>query len=496
MTNQNLPSKTFLGHPYGLSTLFFTEMWERFSYYGMRAMLLLFMVADPSKGGLGLEDKTGAAIYGLYTMFVYLMALPGGWVADRLLGLRKAVFWGGCLIALGHFCLVFEIPQVFFLGLAFIVIGTGLLKPSISSLVGQLYPVNEQSKRDAGFSIFYMGINLGAFIAPIITGMLRVKYGWHYGFAAAGISMILGLIQYKLAEKNLGNVGLEVNNTGQNSYKKAWLYMAIGAFIVLVAVLMSGVITINPVGIAQASTYILGGTVVLYLAYLLIFEKLLKIEKQKVLVIGILFVFSCMFWAGYEQQGSSLNLFAERYSNLSLFGWEMPAEALQSAPPIFVIIFSPVFAFLWVFLSKKKLNPSTPIKFGLGLLFMGISYIVMIGASNIVVGGVKASSLWLITTYLFHTFGEICLYPVGLSAVTKLAPQKFSSQLMGIFFMSLAFGNLIAGLFAGEFDEKTIAANPALLPDLFLIVVKVMLISSMIIFALSYLIRKLMHEVK
>lgn len=503
MELKNNSDNTFFGHPRGLSTLFFTEMWERFSYYGMRALLVLFMVAGVEEGGMGLDDKTGNAIYGLYAMLVYLLALPGGWLADRLLGLRKAVFYGGCLITLGHFCLALPYTQTFFLGLLFIVVGTGLLKPNISSMVGALYPPDQQDKRDSGFSVFYMGINLGAFSAPFITSYLGENINWHYGFAAAGLGMVLGLVQYKLSERNLGDVGLHPTKNDdplkQKSIEKnikiiLWV-LGIGICL-LILLLMLEIIKINPVTIAQVSTFIIAGSVILYFAYIFIFEKLDTQERKKLAVIGILFLFSSMFWAGYEQQGSSLNLFAERYTDRMIFGWEMPAGWLQSAPPIFVVIFSPIFAWLWLKLSKRKLNPSTPIKFSLGLFFMGFGYLVMIGAAFIVVGGEKAMPTWLVTTYLLHTFGEICLYPVGLSAVTKLSPTRLGGQMMGIWFMSLAFGNLIAGLFAGEFDENAIAANPQLLPDLFWIVVKVMMISGLIILVLNKWIRKLMGEVR
>ncbi|HEY8933670.1 MAG TPA: peptide MFS transporter [Cyclobacteriaceae bacterium] len=495
--------KTFFGHPIGLATLFFVEMWERFSYYGMRALLLLFMVATVEEGGMGLDIKTGTAIYGLYTMCVYLFSLPGGWLADKFFGLRKAIFYGGCIIALGHVCLALPYTETFFIGLALIVIGTGLLKPNASSIVGSLYTKDEQIKRDAGFSLFYMGINSGAFISPIITGYLRLNYNWHYGFIAAGLGMVIGLIQYKFTEKNLGDIGLEPVKLDNPQLQKKrettiksviWFFMV--AFAALVFLLSQHIVTVNPVAIAQASAYVLGISFLLYFIYVFLFEKLVTDEKKKIFVIGILFIFSCMFWAGYEQQGSSLNLFAQNYTDLFLLGKERPAEWFQSVPPIFVIIFSSVFAWLWIKLSKKNINPSTPVKFSLGLLFMGAGYAVMMGASLIIMNGQKALPSWLIITYLLHTFGEICLYPVGLSAVTKLSPKKLVGQMMGIWFMSIAFGNLVAGLFAGEFDEKAITQDPHLLFDLFWVVVKVMLISGLIVLILNKPIRKLMGDIK
>jgi POT family proton-dependent oligopeptide transporter len=499
--------KSFFGHPRGLATLFFTEMWERFSYYGMRALLFLYMLAAIDKGGLGLDSKTAGAIYGLYTMFVYVLALPGGYLADKLYGLRNAVFYGGVLIAIGHILLALPFTETFFLGLLFIVLGTGLLKPNISSLVGQLYPMDQQAKRDAGFSIFYMGINLGALISPIITGYLGEKINWHYGFAAAGFGMIFGVIQYKLTEHYLGTAGVEPSLEGTEEEKKKTkdkvrkgVWIMAGLLAVFVALMMLRVISVDPVIIAQTSTVVLLSVFVAYFVYVFVFEKLSHDEEKKVAVIGILFVFSCVFWAGYEQQGSSLNFFAKKYTDLHIFGWEMPASWLQSMPPVFVILFSLVFAWLWVWLSKRNLDPGTPVKFSLGLLFTAAGFAMVMWASWLALkDGVitaEASPAWLIVTYLLHTFGEICLYPVGLSAVTKLSPRKLSGQMMGIWFMSLAFGNLVAGLFAGEFDEKAIAADPQMLVDLFWTVVKVIASAGIIILLFGKPIRKLMGDIR
>jgi POT family proton-dependent oligopeptide transporter len=494
--------KTFFGHPRGLATLFFTEMWERFSYYGMRALLLLFMV-DKTRGGMALDDQTGGAIYGLYTMFVYLLALPGGWLADKFFGLRKSIFYGGCIIALGHFCLAFPFIETFFLGLLFIVMGTGLLKPTISSMVGELYPSNEQAKRDSGFSIFYMGINLGAFISPFITGYLGENINWHYGFAAAGVGMVMGLIQYKATEKHLGSAGLEPSQLKDKTQQERRHnrirngLIIFGVLLGLFVVLMSTrVIVIDPVTFAKGSGVIILISVVVYFVYVFVAENLEGEERKKVWAICILFVSTTMFYAGYEGQGSSLNLFADRYTDMFIGAFEMPASWLQSAPPIFVLIFVPVFAWLWIWLAKRNLNPSTPVKTSLGLIFMGIGYLVMMGASMIVIGGGKPLPTWLIFTYMFHTFGEICLYPIGLSAVTKLSPQRLVGQMMGVFFMALALGNLVAGLFAGQFDNESITANPSLLLELFGLVVKITLISGIVVLIFSKPIRKLMGDIR
>jgi POT family proton-dependent oligopeptide transporter len=495
--------KTFFGHPRGLATLFFTEMWERFSYYGMRALLLLFMVASVEKGGMGLDDKTGGAIYGLYTMFVYLLALPGGWLADKFFGLRKSILYGGCIIALGHFCLALPSQETFFVGLLFIVIGTGLLKPNISSMVGEIYPPEDQVRRDAGFSIFFMGINSGALISPIIVGYLGENVNWHYGFAAAGVGMVLGVIQYKLTDNYLGTIGLEPSRHPDPARQKAlenkiryalWI-LGIG-LAALVALLWTRTITINPIVFAQGSGVVLLISVLLYFAYVFVFENLTADEKKKVVAIFIFFVVTTAFYAGYEGQGSSLNLFADRYADRIFGGFTMPASWLQSAPPIFVLLFVPVFTWLWSTLAKRKLNPITPVKLAMGLFWMGLGYLVMMGAAEIVMQGNKPGVSWLVVTYMLHTFGEICLYPIGLSGVTKLAPKRLVGQMMGVFFMALALGNLFAGLYAGEFSEEVLAKNPSLMIDLFAMIVKIMLVAGVVVLVLAKPIRKLMGDIR
>jgi len=493
---------SFFGHPRGLATLFFTEMWERFSYYGMRAILVLFMVDAISRGGLGLDDKTATAIYGLYTMFVYLLALPGGWLADKFLGLQKAIWYGGIIIALGHFSMAIPGNNTFYLGLILIVIGTGLLKPNISSIVGGLYGEDEQARRDAGFSIFYMGINIGAFIAPLITGYLGEGINWHYGFAAAGVGMVFGLVQYKLTEKYLGNIGKEpeqiddpVKQLKRHKSIKNGLWVLTILFSLLVIGAMAGVYTIDPVTIADASGIIIFFLVIAYFLYVYIAEELTGDQKKKIGVIAALFIFSAIFWSGFEQAGSSLNLFAERYTDRDIFGWLMPASWLQSVNPVFIIVLAPVFGWLWVALAKKNLEPSTPVKFALGLIFLGLGFLVMMFASYYVIGGNQVLPTWLIMTYLLHTTGELCLSPVGLSAVTKLAPKKLVGQMMGVWFMSVAFGNLIAGRVAGQFDQDAIAVDPTLLPELFWIIVMTTVGGGLLLLFFSKPIRKLMGNI-
>lgn len=495
-------SHSFFGHPRGLATLFFTEMWERFSYYGMRAILVLFMVDAINRGGLGLDDRTATAIYGLYTMFVYLLALPGGWLADKFLGLRNAIWYGGIIITAGHFSMAIPGNTTFYLGLVLIVIGTGLLKPNISSIVGGLYGQDEQARRDAGFSIFYMGINIGAFIAPLITGYLGEGIHWHYGFAAAGVGMLMGLIQYKWTEKYLGDIGTAPEKTADPEKQqqqfdriRRGLWITAGLLVAAFVAISSGWITINPVSVANASGIIIFFLVIAYFLYVYIAEDLTADEQKKIGVIAALFIFSAIFWSGFEQAGSSLNLFAERYTDRGIFGWEMPASWLQSVNPIFIITLAPVFGWLWVWLAKKNLEPSTPVKFAFGLIFLGLGFLVMMFASYYVVGGDQVLPTWLIMTYLFHTTGELCLSPVGLSAVTKLSPKKLVGQMMGIWFMSIAFGNLIAGRVAGQFDDEAIQADPTLLPDLFWLIVMTTVGGGLLLLLFNKPIRKLMGNI-
>jgi POT family proton-dependent oligopeptide transporter len=457
------PAPVPTGHPRGLYTLFFTEMWERFSYYGMRALLVLFMV-DAVAGGMGLDDKTATAIYGLYTAAVYLMSLPGGWLADRLWGAQQAVWYGGIIIALGHFTLALPLTQTFYLGLVFVVIGSGILKPNMSAMVGELYPEGG-TRRDAGFTIFYMGVNLGAFIGPMVCGWLAHEVGWHYGFAAAGVGMTLGLLQFKLSRRLLGGAGRERGNLSPlHSAERIGLVISVVAVVLAVTLGMLGVMRLNPIAIAQVMAYVILAIAVLYFAWVFLFFGLDRIEKERVSVILVLFISSALFWAGFEQAGSSFNLFAER-STMRYLGWfnyEVPAAWFQALGPIFIIAFAPVFAWLWVWLARRNLDPSIPVKFALGLLLLAGGFIVMAGAAKVVTAGNKALPTWLITTYLVHTFGELCLSPVGLSSVTKLAPRRLVGQMMGIWFLATSLGNLLAGLLAGEFREDSLAQWPAL----------------------------------
>jgi POT family proton-dependent oligopeptide transporter len=447
----------FREHPKGLMVLFFTEMWERFSYYGMRGILILYMVASVSDGGFGMDDKTAAAIYGLYTALVYLLALPGGWIADRIIGQRVAVFYGGVLIAAGNISLAIPLFRDLFFpaGLILIVIGTGLLKPNVSAIVGDLYP-EKDFKRDAGFSIFYMGINIGAFFGPLICGFLGETVNWHLGFLAAGVFMILGLIQYKYNLKYFGEAGLlnvisaeRIIKTKQNF--RNGFFALIGLIMSLYLLHAFGLISLTLQGLAAATGIIIVSLAFFYFLYVLIFGHLESVDKKRVIVIFFLFIGAALFWSGFEQAGSSMNLFAERYTDRMVFGFEAPASWFQSFGALFIIIFAPIFGSLWVRLGKR--NPSIPVKFGLGLILLGAGFLVLMWGSTYTGDNLNGvTPFWLITTYLLHTFGELCLSPVGLSSVTKLSPKSLVGQMMGTWFMGAALGNLIAGLVAGQFE--------------------------------------------
>jgi POT family proton-dependent oligopeptide transporter len=445
--------QTAPSHPRGLYTLFFTEMWERFSYYGMRALLVLFMV-DGMRGGLGLKDEVATAIYGLYTAGVYLAALPGGWIADRFLGAQRSVWYGGIIIAAGHFTLALPWTETFYLGLLLVVLGTGLLKPNVSVMVGELYPEGG-ARRDAGFTVFYMGINLGAALGPLVCSALGEKINWHYGFAAAGVGMVLGLAQYRLTAKYLGTAGSAPGHReGVRPKDRMLAWAALGAIILVIGLVMTGSVRLNPVALARGTSYVILGVAVVYFGSVFFFFPLDRTEKKRIGVILVLFLSSAMFWSGFEQAGSSLNLFAERYTQRSFFQHLIPTGWFQSLGPVFVISLAPVAAAVWVGLARRNLNPSLPVKFALGLLLLAGGFLVMAGASSFVAGGQKVRPAWLITTYLLHTFGELCLSPVGLSSVTKLAPRRLVGQMMGTWFLATSLGNLIAGLLAGTFSTN------------------------------------------
>jgi POT family proton-dependent oligopeptide transporter len=431
------------GHPRGLSTLFFVEMWERFSYYGMRAFLILYMTAPAAAGGLGLLDKNAASIYGTYTGSAWAAAIFGGLVADRWLGQYRTVLAGGTIIALGHFTLAFPALPSFYAGLALIALGTGLLKPNVSTMVGSLYAAGD-ARRDAGFSIFYMGINLGAFIGPLIAGWIAQRVDWHAGFACAGVGMVAGLVQYVVGKKRLQPALERLNAQPKAAAAEA-----------------------SP----PAGRHALTGE-----------------EWKRITAVVVFFIFATLFWGAYEQAGSTLNLFADRYTRLDVGGFSFPASWFQSVQPIFVILLAPVFAWLWTRLGPHE--PSSPAKFALGLFFMGLSFVVLVPAGAMAqASGIRVSPWWLVLAYFISELGELCLSPVGLSVVTKLAPVRILGLMMGVWFLSNAFGNKLAGWAAGFISTMPLAT-------LFGTVAAVTLLAALVLFALVKPVKRLMGEVR
>jgi POT family proton-dependent oligopeptide transporter len=459
----------FFGHPRGLSTLFFTEMWERFSYYGIRPLLVLFMTAALSLGGFGFDRPTASAIVGIYAASVYLASLPGGWIADRWLGLQRAIWTGGVFIALGHLSIalssVFSKPT-FFLGLVLIVIGTGLLKPNVSAIVGDLYSADDP-RRDAGFSVFYMGINTGALIAPIITGFLGERVGWHWGFGAAGVGMLAGLLTFRLrAGPTLGAIGAQPTSTPQQQRQaRTVALIGLALIVVVIALALTGVIRIDPRAVAGAMTSVILSMAMVYFVYLFFFAGLNGDERRRIAVVLVLFIFAVVFWSAFEQQPTSLNLFARDFTDRRLLGWEVPTSWFQAAESAAVILFAPVLAALWAGLARRNRDLSSPTKFALGLSFAGLGFLVMLAAANRVIDGgatTRVSMLWLVVSYFLQGLGELSLSPVGMSSMTRLAPKRFSGLTMGVWFTSISLGNLIAGLVGGNVDPEKLAEMPAL----------------------------------
>ena len=429
----------WFGHPRGLSTLFFTEMWERFSYYGMRGFLILYMTK-----ALGFTDPHAGAVYGNYVGSVWLAAIFGGIIADRWLGHYRSVLLGGTIIALGHFTLALHALPFFYAGLSLIVLGTGLLKPNVSTLVGALYEQGDE-RRDAGFSVFYMGINLGALLGPLVAGKLAEGVDWHLGFACAGVGMTLGLAQYVLGRRRLAP-----------------------AIERLAA--RPGPAAVSP-GLAPGVSH--GGFT--------------AADWKRMTAVVVFFAFASLFWGAYEQAGSTLNLFADRYVHLELLGIKLYASWFVSIQAAFVILLSPAFAWLWVKLGPRQ--PSSPAKFALALLFVGLAFVLLMPAGAIAQGGVRISPLWLVAVYFIEELGELCLSPVGLSVVTKLAPKQVVGLMMGVFFLSNALGNKLAGWSAGF-----ISTTP--LPRLFGVTAAVTLGAAAVMFLLIKPVRRLMGGVR
>jgi POT family proton-dependent oligopeptide transporter len=465
----------FFGHPRGLATLFFTELWERFSYYGMRALLILFMTAPIAVGGLQFDVAKAGLIYGTYTSLVYLMSLPGGWLADRILGQRRATLYGGAVIMAGHISLAVPSLVAFYVGLGLVTIGTGLLKPNISAMVGQLYS-EEDTRRDAGFSIYYMGINLGAFLAPFACGWLAQSEqfrgilgsaglnpasSWHWGFAMAAVGMFFGLVQYLRGWKHLGSAGLEpfgAGNAVERQRVRRQLWLGVGAVVAVLAVFAglnaSGVLTITPEGVGEVFGYVLLFSTVAFFVWMFTMGQWTAAERKRLVVVLVLFVAAAVFWSVFEQAGSTLNLFAERNTRTEVLGNDFPASWFQSLNSLFIVMLAPLFAWLWVRLGRR--DPSSPAKFTIGLVFVALGFGVLIFAAQRAEQGVMVSPMWLVATYLLHTIGELCLSPVGLSAMTKLAPARIAGLTMGIWFLAASVGNYMGGRVASLYESLSL----------------------------------------
>ena len=429
----------FLGHPKGLFVCFATEMWERFSYYGMRALLILYLTKHWE-----FTDATSYLIYGAYTSLVYIMPVFGGMLADQILGSKKAVTYGAILLVFGHLGMTVESnEQIFYLSLALIVSGVGFLKPNISTMVGALYEEGDP-RRDSGFTIFYMGINIGAFTATLLCGYLGEQVGWAYGFGAAGIGMLFGLIIFLWGQKYLEGLAEPPSNKYLQKMNgisyESWAYIS-GIFMVLVTWFL--------VQNSQLVGQLLGGFGAIFIGAWLLYAlfRCAPDERDRLIVVGILILFSLIFWALFEQAGSSLNILTDRGVNRVIFGWEVPASMFQSLNAGFIFTIAPLFAMLWIALAKRNMEPSTPIKFSIGIILVGLGFLALVYGMRSS-EGLQTGVFWIILIYLLHTLGELCLSPVGLSSVTKLSPQRIVGFMMGMWFFASAAGNYVAGLIA------------------------------------------------
>ena len=478
------------GHPKGLSNLFFAELWERFSYYGMRALLMLFMIAPVASGGLGFTQPHAAVVYGNYVMSSYMLCILGGFIADNFLGARRAVLIGGFIITAGHYALAFDSVPTFYAGLILIAVGTGLLKPSISTLVGGLYRRGD-ARRDAGFSLFYMGINIGAFAAPLVTGYLAQdegfkaillgwgldpRHSWHWGFGAAGLGMTLGMWVYVRRLNWVSHVG----DAPAADHKRPWERLALVALgtIALLALMMK---SDENAWLAYA-IYSLPILVVLYFG---VFRR--DDDSKRIAAIGVFFIAAVLFWAVFEQAGTTLTLFADELTRTELLGRPFPSSWFQSVNALFVIALAPVFAWLWVALGTRQ--PAVAVKFVLGLVFLGLSFALMVPAAQGIVDG-KVSPWWLIGVYFLQTLGEMCLSPVGLSTMSKLAPARLTGLVLGVWFMATALGNKLSGTLSAGFSSK----DPVALANFFRDQAIVVGLMALVLLALVPWVRHLMGK--
>lgn len=502
-------------HPKGLYILFFTEMWERFSYYGMRALLMLYMTK-----ALLIDSSFASKLYGNYTGLVYLTPLIGGYISDRYWGNRRSILVGGIIMAIGQFLLFgsgsfvttnAEVATIFFgLGLTCLVIGNGFFKPNISTMVNQLYPAGDK-KVDAAFSIFYMGINLGAFFSPLVCGTLGDTGNpedFKWGFLAAGIGMIIGLLFFEFFKnkyvvtadgKPVGmkpekKTVIEENSQSKSEFSMGrvltWLGIYAGLWIFFLEV----------IGFNVVSTLIFA-TSIASSGFIITDPTLSKIEKQRIWVVYLIAFFVIFFWSAFEQAGASLTLFADQQTDRVIFGWEMPASYFQSVNPLAIVVFAPLMAMLWIGLGKRNSEPPSPIKQAVGLFLLAMGYLVIAFGVKGVDGTTKVSMMWLLSMYVIHTLGELCLSPIGLSMVARLAPARLASLLMGVWFMSNAMANDFAGMLSALYPEggqvkAFFGMQIANLYDFFMIFVVMAGVASVILFLLSKKLLQMMHGVR
>ncbi len=434
--------RSFFGHPRGLATLFATELWERFSYYGMRAILVLFLTAEAAKGGLGWSDGLASGLYAVYVALVYMLPIPGGWLADRVLGPRKATLWGGIVIALGHYTLAIPGEASVYVGLVLVAAGTGLLKPNISAMVGTLYPRDDE-RRDAGFTIFYLSINIGAFFAPLVCGFLAEEINWHVGFGAAGVGMTLAVLAYLAGWRWLGDIGKEAPRPAAPAERRRAFVRGGVVVAALAALLVLDVVVSRGFRIEHVINFFSVLGVVLPVGYFVImFRGVAPEDRSKLQAYVWFFVMAVVFWMIYDQSGSLLNLFAEQKTDRHVFGWEFPASWFQSVNPAFIVLLAPLFAALWQWLGARQ--PSTAVKFAFAMVGIGLSFVLM-GAAGAAASGGRVAIWWLVAVYFVQTVAELCLSPVGLSVTTKLAPPQFASQMMALWFLAVATANTING---------------------------------------------------
>ncbi|MEL6686006.1 MAG: peptide MFS transporter [Pseudomonadota bacterium] len=455
--------KSIFGHPRGLLPVSVTEMWERMSYYGMRGLLVLFMTAAIAEGGLEIATATAVAIYGLYTASVYFMGLPGGWIADRLIGSQQAIWYGGIVIMCGHIVLAIPSTAAFFVGLILVVIGTGLLKPNITAVVGQLYR-SDDPRRDSGYALYYMFINIGSLIGYTVCGGLYEWQGAHWAFGASAIGMALGLVVFRMTRHELKDAGAAPTNplpasAQRTSWTVIWGFLA--ALVVVTALMLNGMLSFDPIAASRVVAVTFTGIFILYFMYVYFLGGLNPVEKKGMWAFLLICVASTMFWSGFEQAGSSLNLFGQDFTDRNIGGFELPTTWLQNANPFFIITLTPFFAAFWIWLGKRMITPGYGLKMGTGLIIMGLGFVVMVFAADAASQG-KVAIFWLILTYFLHTVGELILSPISLSAVSKLAPPRFLGQMMGLFVLTYSMGNIVAGLLAGGFDPNNVEQMPSL----------------------------------